>query len=103
MNGDFAVDQARFLAERVAREAGTDLRAQVRLAWRLAFAVTPRDAELDDALGFIANQRAFYDQHPVAPAKVAKGRPDPLTDPALLALANFCHALLSSNRFLYVN
>ncbi len=103
MNGEFAVEQARYLAERVVREAGADVRAQAARAWRLAYGAAPGAAELDGAVGFIRTQTAWYQAHPVTPGKAAKGKPEPLTDAALLALANYCHALLSSNRFIYVN
>ena len=103
MNGEFAVEQARYLAERVVREAGADVRAQAARAWRLAYGAVPGAAELDGAVGFIRAQTAWYQAHPVTPGKVGKGRPEPLTDAAMLGLANYCHALLSANRFIYVN
>ncbi len=103
MNGEFAVEQARYLAERVVREAGKDVRAQAERAWRLAYGAVPGAAELTGAVGFIQAQSAWYGTHPLIPGKAGRGKPEPLTDPALLGLANFCHVLLSANRFIYVN
>ena len=59
MNGEFTLAQAKFFAERVAKEAGdsTD-ESKVARAWQLAFSRRPSNTELTDALGFLAKQRA---------------------------------------------
>jgi hypothetical protein len=75
MNSAFIVEQAAHFAERVRKEAGDDARGQVVHAWRLACAVEPTAEEVAEATTFLGEQ--------------------PLT--------SFCHALLSSNRFLYVD
>ena len=103
MNGEFAVEQARYLAERVVREAGKDSRTQAERAWRLAYGSVPGATELDGAVAFIRAQTAWYAAHPVTPGKAGRGKPEPLTNPDMLGLANYCHALLSANRFIYVN
>lgn len=79
MNGPFLTDSARAFAARVFRETGPDDRARVRLAWKLAFGKEASEAELADALAYLAEQ------------------------PSKEAWATFCHALLSSNAFLYVD
>ena len=54
LNGEFLHDQAEVLADRLAREAGPDLRAQVRLALRLATAREASEAEIDRGVALIA-------------------------------------------------
>jgi hypothetical protein len=63
----------------------------VVLAWRLAYAATPSEAEVGEALAFLGDQRERF-------AGVKAKVP-----PERQALASFCQALLSSNRFLYVD
>ncbi len=92
MNNDFVLGQAEAFATRLVREAGGDARAQVVRAWRLAFAAEPAAEDLRDALAFLAEQEAHF--------RAAAPKP---ADPKRQALASFCQALLSSNRFLYVD
>jgi hypothetical protein len=94
MNSKFIQEQATFLAERVGKEVGADVRAQAARAWRLAFAAEPSPADLDDAATFINQQAEQFKT-----AKRAANDPAPATQ----ALASFCQALLSANRFLYVD
>lgn len=91
MNSAFIHEQAEFFARRVEKEAGKDARAQVERAWRLAYGAAPATADVNDAARFVAEQTARFR----ATTKEA--------DPALRALANYCQALLSSNRFLYLD
>jgi mono/diheme cytochrome c family protein len=92
MNGDFILSQSQAFAERLRHEAGPELKAQVIRAWRLAFGVEPTEKDLRDALAFLTETTAVFK---AAPAP--KGPP-----PEMRALATFCQALLSANRFLYV-
>ncbi len=80
MNGSFVMQQAEAFAERVKKDAGTDPSLQVSRAWKLAYGSEPTDKEKANALAFV------------------KGFPKPEK-----ALAAFCQALLSSNRFLYTD
>jgi hypothetical protein len=89
MNNEFVVSQSELFAERVRREAGADLRAQVVRAWRLAFAAEPSAEEIQEAVAFLAEQTATF--HGKAP------------DPGRQALAGLCQTLLSANAFLYVD
>jgi mono/diheme cytochrome c family protein len=79
MNGKQVLEQAQFFAQRVRAEAGAEAKDQVALAWRLAYAAEPTAEELAAATAYLARQ------------------------PAAHALANFCQALLGSNRFLYLD
>jgi len=80
MNGSFFMQQAGFFAERVRKEAGTDPTLQVARAWKLAYGADPTENDRAAAV-------AFLKEFP---------KPDK-------ALAAFCQALLSSNRFLYLD
>ena len=107
MNSEFLLDQALRFAERVQREAGEGIPAQLQRAWELAFQRPPTAAELAQSSRFLEQQRL---QLAVAPAFGGKshgkdtnksvGNPPPADRQAL---ANLCQALLSSNEFLYVD
>jgi hypothetical protein len=111
MNNEFVITHARHFAARVRGEAGTDPRAQVTRAWRLAFARSPSDYETARAVELIAQQAEQFRRQ--AAAEVAPGAPKPAPkgehqppqniDPDLEALASLCQALLSANEFLYVD
>jgi hypothetical protein len=103
MNNLYMREHAQDLAQRVMREAGTDLEEQVKLAWRLCYARSPSLADLGAAIEFVQAQVVHYKAHPTklehvnAPAEKSDAAPD------LLGLAALCHALMSANEFLYVD
>lgn len=97
MNSEFVVTHARYLAERLRKEAGEDAKAQIIRAWRLAFAAEPSEAELAAALEFVTAQTDHFQKNP------PPGEKDKPADPKQLALASWCQALLSANRYLYVD
>lgn len=100
MNGDFIIEQSEAFAARLQKDPGADVKTQVTQAWRLAFVVKPTAKQVEDAAAFIAEQTAHFKANP--PPKPAKPTRPELT-PEQRALALFCQALLSSNRFLYVD
>jgi hypothetical protein len=73
MNGDLVHEEAIYLAERVAKEAGDDRASQVRRAFELALNRPPTADELQKFTGFDGS------------------------------LAGICRVLLSSNEFVYVD
>jgi hypothetical protein len=73
-NGDFCRGEAKQFAARVEREAG-DLDARIDRAFRLALIRAPRDEERAAARKFLATQ----------------------------TLSDFCHVLLNTNEFLYLD
>jgi hypothetical protein len=87
LNGDFANEQARRLAERLRREVGSDPAAQVRYAFELALCRPPRAEELRAALDFLTAQER----------EIAAG------DTRQRALAAFCLVLLNTNEFVYLD
>ncbi|HWB01198.1 MAG TPA: DUF1553 domain-containing protein, partial [Pirellulales bacterium] len=97
MNSDFLLEQGECLAQRV-EKASTDIKAQIDLAWRLVFSRPPETMELEQAAAFLHDQTAAFK---AAAPKATAGKP--AKSPGLLAMANLCQALLSSNEFLYVD
>jgi hypothetical protein len=74
LNSNFALDQARFLAARLEREAGTDRRRQIERAFALAYNRAPQPEEISEALAFLEHN----------------------------SLELFCRVLYNSNEFAYV-
>ena len=82
MNSPHVRKWATAFAQRVAKEASDDLTAQVTRAYVIALSREPHPAELRAATTFIQNGQAAGKEK---------------------ALADFCHALLSTNEFAYLN
>jgi hypothetical protein len=99
MNSPFILGHARDFGGRVRREAGAEPRAQVLRAWRLAFGREPAEEEVKDGLAFLAAQAEHFRAHPPAQDAKSTAKPDPQQE----ALGSFCQALLSANRFLYID
>ncbi len=78
LNGKFAAQQSRFLADRVVKEAGDDLSAQIQMAYELALCRPPRPEETAVAREFIL-----------------RGGKD--------RLQAFCLVLMNTNEFVYAN
>jgi hypothetical protein len=74
MNNTFVLRQAKYLAERIVREANKSLPEQVRLAYLLALGRNPKQSEQERAI-------AFVQKH---------------------SLATLCWSLLNSSEFLYL-
>ena len=101
LNGDFTTTQAEAFAERVRKDAGAESKDQVTRAWKLVYLREPTEKELAGALAFLRAATEAFRTPPAVPPKAGAKAPDPPT-PEARALAAFCQALLSSNRFLYV-
>jgi mono/diheme cytochrome c family protein len=100
MNGDFVMEQSAAFAARLVKEAGADPKAQVVRAWRLAYAAERTEQQVEEAVAFLNEQTAHFRANP--PPKLAKPvKVEPSAEER--ALAVFCQALLSANRFLYVD
>jgi hypothetical protein len=108
MNGDFATQQAEAFAARVMKEAGAGEKDRARRAWALAYLREPTEKELTGALAFLRTATDAFRKQPAppppAPPKKGAKAPEPPKPPSAeqRALAALCQALLSSNRFLYV-
>jgi hypothetical protein len=105
MNDRLVLDWSRALAGRVLNDGGLTPEQQVERAYRLALGRSPNAPERQAVLDFLGQQSALIgerlaqnDQVPLPgnlPANIAPAR--------AAAFVDFCHALLNSNEFLYVN
>jgi hypothetical protein len=91
LNSEFLFEQSELMATRIADASGVDVTKQVDLAFQLAFARHPSDAEVQHSLTFISEQQRLW---------ASANEPEDQT--GHLALADLCHMLLSTNEFLYV-
>ena len=96
LNGEFTHRQAADLAARLAKEAGKDPPAQVRLAFTLALGRPPTNAEVSEALDFLTNQA-----EQIRADDTAAGREG--TNTKKKALDAFCLILLNTNEFFYLS
>ncbi|MEW6127761.1 MAG: DUF1553 domain-containing protein [Acidobacteriota bacterium] len=90
MNNEFVLQQAEFFAERIKREAGENINAQIVRAFMMGLNRQPTRKELRWATAFMQKQAAGYLQ-----------RGD--EKPEAAALRDFCHAIFNLNEFLYVD
>lgn len=94
VNGDWTLKRATELAARVEREiVGAD-DSRIRYAYRLALIREPSEVEFAHAREFLDRSRANV--RPTSGEQAPVSTIDP-------ALADFCHVLLNSNEFLYVD
>jgi len=98
MNSQFAATRAKEFARRVENQADNEVAKQIQIAWQLAFASEPSEDELNEAISFVEAQTKHFTANPPPDSKDTKN-----VKPRQEALASFCHALLSSNRFLYID
>jgi hypothetical protein len=97
MNNGMVQELAGHFARRVRREAGADAAQQVKTAYWIALSRPPTAEEREVGVGALNTLAEKWTQHLAAAGKVdrdAAGRK---------ALATFCHALMNSAGFLYVD
>lgn len=99
MNGSMPWELARYMAGRVIDEAGDNSTRQIEDIYRRAFARTPSVEEVKEGQAAISEFRKAW------PAKLAsENRDAPRAETAnWLALANYCHALLNSAEFSFID
>jgi len=102
MNNGYMREYAQYFAQRLAIEA-PELDQQIQRAFLLAFARHPSMAEEISARDFVKAQTAHYTAHPAKFEFVVGPSPKEDAPPTTLALAALCHALMSTNEFLYVD
>ena len=89
-------------AERVTREAGREPYKQVERAYQLALNRMPSDTEREVGLAALEELTRLWQQKAAdTPAKSGKQR-SPST-PSERALATYCHTLLNSAGFLFID
>ena len=99
MNGSMSWDLARYMAGRVIDEAGADTSKQIESIYLRAFSRRPAPDEV------VEGQRAIAEFRNSWPARLAKDNGEAPREAAAgwLALANYCHALLNSAEFSFID
>ena len=105
MNSELSLRAAQQAAGYVLSREEDELELACRTCFRRVLSRCPTDAELADAIGFVASQVSLLKTENRDPDSLAL--PDPLgesDDPYIgAALVGFCLALLNSNEFIYVD
>ena len=103
MNNGYMREYAQDFAKRLLTEVPADIEKQVTRAWQLCYSRSPSMADQQAAVEFVKSQTAHYQTHP-AKFEHVSGPPEKVdAKPEELALSALCHALISSNAFLYVD
>ena len=110
-NGDFTRTEAGFFAERVRKEAGDDPSAEIDCAYRIAICRLPTIAQKQTALGFLTRQMQLHlstsQQAGIGPSvqqiEYAKADDRSRKEAVRAALADFCHVLINTNEFIYLD
>jgi len=96
------IDQlATSFAERVEREAGPEIERQIRRAYLVAFSRRPGGEELEAGRSALEQLGRHWADHLAAEAKA--GRKNTGGSAPRRALASYCHALLNSAAFIYID
>ena len=91
MNSKFVSQQSQAMADRLLQAEPEDEPARIELAYRIAYARPPTQAEIDRATGYVREYAYRWQElHPDH------------EDSDLRAWQSFCRAILSANEFLYV-
>jgi hypothetical protein len=98
LNNEFVLLQARYLAERVIREAGSDPTAQIRALYRIALSREPSQAELSGNMVFIQKQHDYR-----AGKASGSGSSEEHRNNDLATLTDMAHVMLNFNEFVYIN
>lgn len=105
MNDKYVLDWSREFAGRVLNDGGLSPEQQVERAYRLAFARPPKPEERQTVSEFLKKQtsliagRLARNEQVLMPDRLPAG-----IEPAkAAAFVDLCHALMSSNEFMYVN
>ena len=96
-NGHFVNEQAGHFASRLEREAGSDARRQIQLAYRLALCREPTDREVSTMLAFLQSEST----RGMSDAKQQTSK-DSMTS-RRLALVQLCRAIFNLNEFAYTD
>ena len=105
MNDQLILDWSQALATRVLNDTGLSPEQQVDRAYRIALSRPPSDRERREVLGYMTEQTGLLRDRLSRGEKVPmpEKMPDGIAPERVAAFAGFCHVLLNSNEFLYVN
>jgi hypothetical protein len=98
LNGDFAHERSRGLAVGLRERFGAEDAALVHRAYRLAWGRQPAEEEVRLALRFLSTQTEA-----LLSRESSSGEHPDRSSAHSAALADFCHALLNTNEFLFVD
>lgn len=101
LNDTFVLETSQAITTRLREEHAGDLRAQLTRVWLLLTSHEPTADDLNEGLGFVAEQAESLRQKHAAEAKPTADDAAP-PDSQAEAVASYCQVLLSSSRFLYV-
>ena len=101
MNSDFVVSQSARFADRL-KEVGSQPVKRIRHAWQLVYSTEPTVEQVTAAVAFVEEQTALFSK-PAATDDNKKTTAEETLQAADRAWSVFCQALLSSNRFLYLD
>ena len=101
MNSDFVVSQSARFAARL-REVGSQPVDRVRHAWKLVYTTEPTTKQVHAAVAFVEEQTALF-REPSAEGGKKQSAAQQMSQAVDRAWSVFCQALLSSNRFLYLD
>jgi len=110
MNDGMIANLAASFAQRVGKEAGTDPERQIERAYWIALSRPPSDEERRVSVDIVRRIRNVEGAKASAASSVA-GKPAPdasatnigMGNPATIALGEFCHTLMNSAAFLYID
>lgn len=91
INGPWVTKRAQAMARRVLGKDQEFTKFHVRRAYRFAFGREPEKSELEDVISFVNELQAQLSQD------------GQIERPVLSAVSDLCHALLTSNEFLYLH
>ena len=94
LNDRFVRTRAMEFAERVEKEAGSEIESRARVAWNIALGRDPRPSELDSSVAFLRRQTEQRSSRETKDTGLIAGK---------LALADFCQAVFALNEFIYVD
>jgi hypothetical protein len=105
MNDRLVLEWSRALAGRVLNDSGLTAEQQVERAYRLALSREPKPREVEAVLDFIGRQAGVIGERLAKNEKVLlpENAPANMAPARAAAFVDFCHTLLNSNEFLYVN
>lgn len=105
LNDSFVLAQAQHFAARLQSEHPGNARSQVAQAWRLTYGAQPSESDVARSLAYLAEQAEQIRVRLAEPSPKndKKKEPDAVREPQSMALASLCQALMSANRFLYVD
>jgi hypothetical protein len=95
VNGPWPLARAQAFAARLLADAADD-HARIDLAYQLAYARPPTPSELAEAIDFLHDQASRIDGN-------AQAEHSTTPEAHSVALTDFCHAILNTSEFLYID